>query len=284
MASPASAPTAAPAGGNYDPYVALEFFKSAGSPVDFKEGKTIFAEREKAIPVLRPNKMYLLLKGEVGLMHGKNAIAIVKPGEIFGELAVISDAPRSASAVARTPCTVIGLDDSDFGKALKKKPAFAVMLMGVMIRRMRETVARLKERGALKADAAWKESVVFDKDMLSDMASGMSDDPVAVYRAGATIITEGQKGVRMYVVMEGRVNIAIGGRVVERLGPGGVFGEAALVDGSTRLANATAETDTELLPITRAAFIELIKFSPDFAKSMLASLAERLRFLTARLN
>jgi CRP-like cAMP-binding protein len=112
----------------------------------------------------------------------------------------------------------------------------------------------------------------------------MSDDPVAVYRAGATIITEGQKGVRMYVVMEGRVNIAIGGRVVERLGPGGVFGEAALVDGSTRLANAAAETDTELLPITRAAFIELIKFSPDFAKSMLSSLAERLRFLTARLD
>lgn len=284
MASPASAPAAAPVGGNYDPYVALEFFKSAGTPVEIKEGKTIFAESEKAIPVLRRNKMYLLLKGEVGLMHGGNAIGIVKPGEIFGELAVISDAPRSAAAVARTPCSVIGLDDGDFGKALKKKPAFALMLLGVMIRRMRETVAQLKERGALKSDAAWKESVVFDKDLLADMASGMSDDPVALYRAGAKIITEGQKGVRMYVVMEGRVNIAIGGRVVERLGPGGVFGEAALVDGSTRLANAAAETDSELLPITRAAFIELIKFSPDFAKSMLTSLAERLRFLTARLD
>ena len=142
-------PVPAPVGGNYDPYVALEFFKSAGTPVEFKEGKTIFAEKEKAIPVLRRNKMYLLLKGEVGLMHGKNAIAIVKPGEIFGELAVISDAPRSASALTRTPCTVIGLDDDDFGTALKKKPAFAVMLLGVMIRRMREAVARLKERGAL---------------------------------------------------------------------------------------------------------------------------------------
>jgi len=280
----AATPPPAPVGGNYDPYVALEFFKSAGTPVDFKEGKTIFAESEKSIPVLRRNKMYLLLKGEVGLMQGKHAIGIVKPGEIFGELALITDAPRTAAAMARTPCTVIGLDDDDFGKALKKKPAFAVMLMGVMIRRMRETVALLKARGALKSDAAWKESVVFDKDLLSDMASGMSDDPVAVYRAGAPIITEGQKGVRMYVVMEGRVNISIGGRVVERLGPGGVFGEAALVDGSTRLANAAAETDIELLPITRAAFLELIKFSPDFAKAMLASFAERLRFLTARLN
>jgi len=284
MASPAAAPASAAVGGNYDPYVALEFFKSTGTPVEFKEGKTIFAESEKAIPVLRRSKMYLLLKGEVGLMHGKNAIGTVKPGDIFGELAVISDAPRTASAVARTACTVIGLDDSDFKKALKKKPAFAVMLLGVMIRRMRETVAQLKERGDLKQDAAVKESVVFDKDALAAMASGMSDDPVAVYRAGAKIMSEGQKGVRMYVVMEGQVNISIGGRIVEHLGPGGVFGEAALVDGSTRLANAMAETDVELLPITRPAFIELIKFSPDFAKSMLASLSERLRFLLARLN
>jgi CRP/FNR family cyclic AMP-dependent transcriptional regulator len=282
MAEAPKAPVSA--GGNYDPYVALEFFKSAGTPVDIKEGKTIFAESEKAIPVLRRNKMYLLLKGEVGLVHGKNAIGTVKPGEVFGELAVISDAPRTASAVARTACTVIGLDDGDFKKALKKKPGFAVMLLGVMIRRMRETVAQLKERGDLKADAGWKESVVFDKDLLAGMASGMSNDPVAVYRTGATIISEGQKGVRMYVVMEGRVNVSIGGRVVERLGPGGVFGEAALVDGSTRLANAVAEAETELLPITRAAFIELIKFSPDFAKAMLTSLSERLRFLLARLN
>ncbi len=284
MASPASTPTSAPVGGNYDPYVALEFFKSTGIPVDFKEGKTIFAESEKAIPVLRRNKMYLLLKGEVGLMAGKKAIGTVKPGEIFGELAVISDAPRSASAVARTPCTVIGLDDGDFKTALKKKPAFAVMLMGVMIRRLRETIAQMKGGGALKKDDAWKESVVFDQQLLADMAGGMSDDPPAFYRAGATIISEGQKGVRMYVVMEGRVSVSIGGRVVERLGPGGVFGEAVLVDGSTRLANAVAETDTELLPITRNAFLELIKLSPDFAKAMLASLSERLRFLTARLN
>ena len=273
-----------PAGGNYDPYVALEFFKSTGTPVDIKEGKTIFAESEKAIPVLRRAKMYLLLKGEVGLFAGKKLLGQVKPGEIFGELAVISEAPRSASAVTRTACTVIGLDDGDFKKALKKKPAFAVMLMGVMIRRLREAVAQIKAGSGLKKDDAWKESVVFDQQQIAEMAQGMSDDPVAVYRAGATIITEGQKGVRMYVVMEGRINVSIGGRVVERLGPGGVFGEAALVDGSTRLANAVAETDTELLPITRNAFLALVKLSPEFAQSMFASLAERLRFLTARLS
>ena len=279
----ANAQPAAPAGGNYDPYVALEFFKAAGAVVEIKEGRTIFAENEKAIPILRAATMYLLVKGEVGLFAGKKLLGVVKPGEIFGELAVISHAPRSASAIARTPSQVIGLDDSGFHKALKKKPGFAVMLMSVMIRRLREAVAQLKKTDGLARDSAWKDAVVFDQAQIAAMADGMSDDP-ALYRAGATIITEGQKGVRMYVVMEGRVSIALGGRMLERLGPGGVFGEAALVDGSTRLANAVAETDCELLPISRAAFLELVKLSPQFTQSMLASLSERLRFLTARLS
>ena len=274
----------AAAGGHYDPYVALEFFKSAGEPVDVKEGKTLFEQSQKAIPVLRRNKMYLLLKGEVGLFAGKKLLGVVKPGEIFGELAVLSDAPRSASAIARIPSTLIALGDKEFQAALKKKPAFAVMMMGVMIRRLRETVAALKASSGLSKDQEWKEAVVFDAQQLKDMADGMTSDEPVFYREKSTILAEGQKGVRMYVVLEGRVNVQIGGRVVERLGPGGVFGEAALMDGSTRLANAVAETDCELLPVARTAFIELVKFSPDFAQAMLASLSERLRFLTARLG
>jgi CRP-like cAMP-binding protein len=62
-----------------------------------------------------------------------------------------------------------------------------------------------------------------------------------------------------------------------------VFGEAALVDKTSRLASAVAETDCALLPVTRNGFIGLVKMSPGFAEKMLASLAERLRFLTSRL-
>ena len=72
--------------------------------------------------------------------------------------------------------------------------------------------------------------------------------------------------------------------MVERLGPGGAFGEAALVDQSPRLASALAETDCELQPINRPAFLTLVKTSPQFALGMLSSLAERLRYLTERLK
>ncbi len=232
--------------------------------------------------LLKASKMYLLLKGEVALLAGKKEVAVVKPGEVFGELAAITDAPRSATALAKTDCTVIGLDGRQFEAAIRKKPAFALMLMSVMVKRLRESIARLAAEGELSADKAAKEGAAFNAKHLADLAKGLSDDPPVYYDRNKVIVQAGQKGVRMYVVTEGKAVVKMGERVVERLGPGGVFGEAALVDQSPRLATVVAETDCALLPITRTGFLGLVKMSPGFAESMLGSLAERVRFITAR--
>jgi len=268
----------------YDPAVALEFFKSAGKPATIAEGEKIFAENERAIPLLRRNKMYLLLKGEVGLVAGRKTIGRVRPGEIFGEMAIISDAPRSASAVARSACRVIALDDNEFQTALKKKPEFALMLISVMIHRLRASIAELKAKEELSGEEELKESAAFEPAVLAKLIEGLADDPPVFFRQGASIVAEGQKGTRMYAVAEGQVAISIGGRVVERLGPGGVFGEAALLHPSgTRMADAVAQTDCSLQTISRTAFLSLVKVSPSFGDAMLSSLASRLRYLTARL-
>src|SRR3954463_9131325 len=278
----------------YDPAVALDFFKSAGKPATIAEGEKIFEENERAIPLLRRHKMYLLLKGEVGLLAGRKPIGRVRAGEIFGEMAIISDAPRSASAVAKSPCRVIALDENEFQTALRKKPVFALMLISMMIHRLRTSIAELKAKNELSADAELKESAAFEPDVKEPRASepgvlakrieARADDPPIFFRQGTSIVAEGQKGTRMYAVAEGRVAISIGGGVVERLGPGGVFGEAALLHPSgTRIADAVADTDCSLQAIGREAFLSLVKVSPAFADAMLSSLASRLLFLTARL-
>ena len=268
----------------YDPAVALEFFRAAGKPATIAEGEEIFSENERAIPLIRRHKMYLLLKREVGLVAGRKPIGRVRPGEIFGEMAIISDAPRSASAVAQSACRVIAQDDNEIETALRKKPEFALMLISVMIFRLRSTIAELKARGEISADAALKESAAFEPQVLAKLLEGLADDPPIFFRQGATIVADGQKGTRMYAVAEGRVAISIGGRAVERLGPGGVFGEAALLHPSgTRMADATAETDCSLQAISRNAFLSLVKVSPAFGDAMLSSLASRLRYLTGRL-
>jgi len=270
----------------YSPAVALEFFKAAGKPEDVAKGTTIFAENEKARPYLfMRNKMYLLLDGEVDLVARKKVIGTVAKGEIFGEMTSITQAPRTASAVAKTGCRVIALDDKQFQDGLRKKPEFALMLMSMMIGRLRETIAKLAEQTTLRGDAVMTEAVVFDPKRLAELAEGLSGDAPAYYDRGKSIVQEGQMGLRMYVVIEGRVAVSIfGGGVIERLGPGGAFGELALIEQTPRLASVVAETDCQLLPINRAAFLMLVKTSPEFASSLLGPLAERLRLLTSRLK
>ena len=110
----------------------------------------------------------------------------------------------------------------------------------------------------------------------------MAGQEPARYEAGKMIMQEGTGGAFMYVVLEGRVAISIKGGIVGRAGPGGVFGEMALVDQSTRAATATAETACTLLAINRNAFLQLVKTSPAFGASILAGLAERAKDMAVR--
>ena len=271
---------------SYDAAVALDFFQSAGKSTSIAKGSVIFAEKEseRRLPFQQSKtKIYLLLEGEVTLVAATRPIGGVRQGEIFGEMAAITHEPRSASALAATDCSVIALTDAEFVAALERKPAFALMLMSLMIGRLRDTIARLTVSGALTQQEEVKQSAAFDPERITELVNGLSDDPPVYYQRGQLIMSEGQRALRMYAVIEGKVAISIGGRLVERLGPGGAFGEAALVDQSPRLANAVAETDCRLLPITRQAFLTLVKVSPHFARSTLSSLASRLRFLTERL-
>ena len=200
-------------------------------------------------------------------------------------MASITHAPRSASAVAKTACRVIALDDKQFRAGLQKKPGFALMLMSIMIGRLRETIARLAEQTNLTHDAVREDSAAFDPKRLAELADGLASEPPLYFDRGKNIVQEGQVGLRMYAVLEGKVSVKMGGGgVVERLGPGGVFGEIALLEQTPRLASVVAETDCSLLPINRTAFLLLVKTSPEFAESLLGALAERLRMLTARLK
>jgi CRP-like cAMP-binding protein len=86
----------------------------------------------------------------------------------------------------------------------------------------------------------------------------------------------------MYVVLSGRVAISIKSKIVEWVGPGGVFGEMALVDQSPRAATAIAETDCDLLSINRGDFLKMVKTNPVFVVSLLKAAADRLRDMTSR--
>lgn len=280
---PAPAPAAAPAAPSiYNAAMAMEFFRSAGKPESFAPGATVFAEDEKSGGLFgKRAKMYLLLTGEIEMRAQGKPIGAVRVGEVFGEMAVIAQAARTATAVAKVASTVIGMDDKQFQAALQQKPEFALMMMSVINSRLRSTLTRLQASRTLHAGSA-KEIAVFDKKALAGLVQALGEKSVVRCEAGKMLMQEGTTGSVMYVVLEGRMAMAIKGGVVGRAGPGGVFGEMALVDQSPRAASASAEIDCALLAINRAAFLHLVKTSPSFGASLLAGIAARAAEMAER--
>jgi len=101
--------------------------------------------------------------------------------------------------------------------------------------------------------------------------------PLKRFAADEKIFVQDDDGDCMYVVRSGEVGITVGGAALETLGPNGMFGEMALIDGSPRSATATAREPTELAVIDEKAFLYLVEKNPAFALAMLRRLAYRLR-------
>lgn len=100
---------------------------------------------------------------------------------------------------------------------------------------------------------------------------------VAEYAAGEVVFNIGDAGDLMYVVQSGEVEVSINGRVLDTLGPGGVFGEMALIDHAPRTATVTARTDCRLVPIDETRFLNHVHRTPFFALQVMRIMNDRLR-------
>jgi CRP-like cAMP-binding protein len=99
------------------------------------------------------------------------------------------------------------------------------------------------------------------------------------YRAGETIVSEGEQAVAFYMVVSGKVEVVKGGAKLAELGPSEFFGDMALLDGFPRVATVRAVEDTECLMLTRWDFSAELHGSPDIAIAMLSVLSKRIREL-----
>jgi CRP-like cAMP-binding protein len=260
----------------YQPRLALEFFKLGGSLEQFSAGKQIFVENEKASGFFSKGaRIYLLLDGDVMLTRAGKPLDLVPPGEIFGEMAAIAEAPRSATATARKNCRVLSLDEKAFQSALQKMPEFALMLMSVMAQRLRRGVARLAAAKKATVEVLEHRNTL-DGKMLAELQHALGDPVASTAAAGKTVVTKGALGACMFVITQGRIAISVNGTVIEHVGPGGAFGEMALVDRSGRSATATAETDSAWLLIGKDEFVDLVKARPAFGIALMRSMSARV--------
>ena len=91
---------------------------------------------------------------------------------------------------------------------------------------------------------------------------------------------EGDKRDKMYVLLEGEMDIRLGDHVVETAGPGGLIGVIALLDENPRDTNAVAKTACRLATVDQRRFHFLIQQHPQFSTHVMKELAHRLRYMT----
>jgi len=94
---------------------------------------------------------------------------------------------------------------------------------------------------------------------------------------GGVVFKEGDAGNEMFGVVRGQIQLEAGGKPIATLGADDVFGEMAIVDGSPRMATATATEETELAVIDRNRFLFLVQETPMFALSVMSAMANRFR-------
>jgi CRP-like cAMP-binding protein len=98
-----------------------------------------------------------------------------------------------------------------------------------------------------------------------------------VHKQGTVIAREGERGVGLFLILEGQCSVTIGGKTKAKLGPGDFFGEVALLDGGPRTATVTALSPVKLIGITGWVFRGLLMEHPSIALKTLEAVAGRLR-------
>ena len=93
---------------------------------------------------------------------------------------------------------------------------------------------------------------------------------------GTVIVREGDAGDRFYIVAEGELGVTQSGAPLTKLGPGGYFGEIALLRDVSRTATVTAETDAVLYALDRDDFLAAVTGHPQSAEAAETVMAARL--------
>lgn len=97
------------------------------------------------------------------------------------------------------------------------------------------------------------------------------------YPAGTVLFTEKDVADVMYVVIKGEIEVTLHGEPLGAEGPGGIIGEMAMINATTRSASATTLTKVRLARLNREQFRKFVGENSEFALHVMSVLANRLR-------
>ena len=208
----------------------------------YKSGQNVITQGEEG------DVLYLVDNGELDCEKVFKAgdppthLKIYKPGESFGELALLYNAPRAATIRAKTDATCWALDRECFNNIVKD----------AAVKRREKYENTLKKVEILKS---------IDPYELGQICDALK---TKTFKKGEYIIKQGDKGDIFYILDEGKAHAE---KVFEEGKPaqnvkeyesGGFFGELALLKGEPRAASIIADSKCKCLYLDRMAFKRLL--------------------------
>jgi eukaryotic-like serine/threonine-protein kinase len=234
---------------------------------------------------------YVILEGHciAYRVEGRTEVElrVMGPGEVFGETAVLSDKPRTASVKAATNVVLVEVTRDALSKGLGLNS-----WMGAFVRalanRFREADERLRvlERAG-RAARQGPESAKSPESggALQPSQRGAEEVTHSAFPAGSIIVAEGEGGDAAYLIVEGSCVAyrLAGSEEVELrvMGPGDVFGETAVFSDKPRTASVRAATDVLLVAVTRDALRRVLGLN-SWMGAFVKALAERFREVDER--
>ena len=164
------------------------------------------------------------------------------PGEAFGELALLYNAPRAATIIAKTDAILWSLDRECFNHIVKDAAV-----------KRREKYENFLSRVDILADMD-----PYERSQLADALISFK------FNAGDFIIKEGEEGNNFYIIEEGEavatktIHKGQSPEEVKRYVPGGYFGELSLLRGQPRAANVIALNSLKCVSLDRHSFKRLL--------------------------
>jgi CRP-like cAMP-binding protein/sugar phosphate isomerase/epimerase len=237
------------------------------------------------------HEMYYLKEGEVAVYVNGSHVALLEPGEIFGEMSLFYDINKSATIKASHEKTKVGvLTRKGLANLFKNGQPYAhdliYRLYNILPERLRNLndkyktairtlhlifdgdEKRIPSLDHITMDIKREEADLFPK-LSQDEATSIYKE-IKVFDAGQSIFSEGDQGDGAYFIIEGKVKVITQSHdfkeiLLGKLGEGEIFGEMALIDAKLRSAAVVTLAPCKMAFIAKKPFNEFIEARSDLA-------------------
>jgi CRP-like cAMP-binding protein len=224
---------------------ALESLVEELQLIQLNEGEVLFHEGDPG------DALYVIVEGEVAVLaEGPPRVEMARlgPGSFIGEVALMTDQPRSATVAALTPAELLRIDRA----TLKRVLAAHGEVLAAVLRFVRD---RLVDRWT-RTSPLFRP---FDSNERQALASKFKFLEI---EAGRVMLPAGVRPDGLYIVLAGHFDVRRAGQQLAVLGPGDLIGETALLSGNTIKSDIIARGKALALCLPASEFREMIMTHP----------------------